>query len=140
MLATEKYDDGEFRIDAVSTDGGSYPRNVAIERTMALVSFGALSLSEAVVKLSLNPARTIGLLNKGHFSEGADGDVTIVDPDRGKAVMSLVNGEPIMINGRVVGKGGTWIVTAQGEKAAQNSGLAYEVLDLEGSKLYSGWK
>ncbi|MCH7983605.1 MAG: hypothetical protein IIC28_06535, partial [Chloroflexi bacterium] len=74
------------------------------------------------------------------FSEGADGDGTIVDPERGKAVMSLVNGEPIMINGRVVGKGGTWIVTAQGEKAAQNSGLAYEVLDLAGSKLYSGWK
>jgi hypothetical protein len=78
ILATEKYDDGEFRIDAVSTDGGSYPRNVAIERTMALVSFGALSLSEAVVKLSVNPAQMIGLLNKGHFSVGADGDVTIV--------------------------------------------------------------
>lgn len=139
ILATEKYDDGEFRIDAVSTDGGSYPRNVAIERTMALVSFGALSLSEAVVKLSVNPAQMIGLLNKGHFSVGADGDVTIVDSDSGKAVMSLVNGVPIMINGRAVGKGGTWIVTSQGEKAAQKSGLAYEILDLSGSKLYSGW-
>jgi hypothetical protein len=53
--------------------------------------------------------------------------------------MSLVNGVPIMINGRAVGKGGTWIVTSQGEKAAQKSGLAYEILDLSGSKLYSGW-
>ena len=139
-LTTEKYDDGEFRIDAISTDGGSLPRNVAIERTMALVRFGAMSLSDAVLKLTYNPSRMLGFLNKGHFSEGADGDVTVVDPSTGKAVLSLVNAEPIMINGRVVGKGGTWIVTNQGEGAAKQSGLAYEVLDLENSKLYSDWR
>ena len=139
-LTTEKYDDGEFRIDAISTDGGSLPRNVAIERTMALVSFGALSLSEAVKKLSYTPSRMLGLLNKGHFSEGADGDVTVVDPLTGKATMSLVNAAPIMIGGRVVGRGGRWLVTGQGEKAAQASGLPYEVLNLEQSKLYAGWK
>jgi hypothetical protein len=139
-LTTEKYANGEFRIDAVSTDGGSLPRNVAIERTMMLVNFGALSLPEAVLKLSYNPSRVLGLLNKGHFSEGADGDVTVVDPRTGKATMSLVNAAPIMINGRVVGRGGTWLITAQGEKAAQKSGLPYEVMDLSRSKLYVGWR
>ena len=53
-LTTEKYDDGEFRVDAISTDGGSLPRNVAIERTMALVDFGALTLTEAAIKLDLH--------------------------------------------------------------------------------------
>jgi hypothetical protein len=139
-LTTEKYADGEFRIDAVSTDGGSLPRNVAIERTMMLVNFGALSLPEAALKLSYNPSRVLGLLNKGHFSEGADGDVTVIHSQTGKATMSLVNAAPVMINGRVVGRGGTWLVTAQGEKAAQKSGLPYEVMDLSKSKLYEGWK
>jgi hypothetical protein len=107
---------------------------------MMLVNFGALSLPEAALKLSYNPSRMLGLLNKGHFSEGADGDVTVVDPRTGKATMSLVNAAPIMINGRVVGRGGTWLITARGEKAAQKSGLPYEVMDLSRSKLYAGWK
>jgi hypothetical protein len=139
-LTTGKYDDGQFRIDAISTDGGSLPRNVAIERTMSLVSFGALSMAEAVTKLSYNPSRVLGLLNKGHFSEGADGDVTVVDPKTGKAVASYVNAAPIMLNGRVVGSGGTWLVTGEGEGAAKASGLPYEVMDLEKSKLYAGWR
>lgn len=139
-LTTAKYDDGEFKIDAVSTDGGSLPRNVAIERTMALVNFGALSLLDAATKLTYAPSRMLGLLNKGHFSDGADGDVTVIDRGTGKAMLSLVNGEPIMINGRVVGSGGTWLVKSEGEKAAAVSGLPYEVIDLEQSKLYAGWK
>ncbi len=139
-LATERYEEGgEFRIDAVSTDGGSIPRNVAIERTMALVSFGALEPLDAVRKLSYNPSRMLGLLNKGHFSQGADADVTVIDPASGRATMSLVSGQVIMQDGRAVGSGGTWIVTAAGERAAGESGLPYEVLDLTGSQLYAGW-
>jgi hypothetical protein len=136
-LATGKYPDGEFRVDAVSTDGGSLPRNVAIERTMALVAFGALSLPDAVRKLSWNPARMLGLLNKGHFSEGADADITVVDPQTGKAVMALVAGKVIMKDGRAVAKGGTWLVTAEGKRAAKSSGLPHQVLDLSQSWLYA---
>jgi N-acyl-D-aspartate/D-glutamate deacylase len=113
---------------------------VAIERTMALVSFGALSLLDAATKLSYTPSRMLGLLNKGHLSDGADGDVTVIDRLTGKAAMSLVNGRPIMITGRVVGSGGTWLVTGKGEKTAQASGVPYEVMDLEKSKLYRNWK
>jgi dihydroorotase-like cyclic amidohydrolase len=146
-LATEQYepedngapDDAEFRIDAVSTDGGAIPRNVAIERTMALVNFGALTALNAVRKLSYNPAIMMGLINKGHFTEGADADITVVDPDSGLATMSLVAGEVIMEDGKSVANGGAWIVTAHGEKAAQESGLKYEVVDLEASQLYRGW-
>ncbi|MDA1256551.1 MAG: amidohydrolase family protein [Chloroflexi bacterium] len=147
-LATERYDaaagslpeQAEFRVDAVSTDGGAIPRNVAIERTMALVNFGALSPLDAARKLSFNPSRMLGLLDKGHFSEGADADVTIVNPDSGLAAMSLVEGGVIMENGRSVASGGTWIVTAAGENAAKASGLKHEVVDLEASQLYTGWR
>lgn len=138
LLTTERYPDGEFVIDAISTDGGALPRNVAIERTMALVSFGALSLSDAVLKLSYNPSRMLGLLDKGHLSTGADADLTIIDTANGRAVMSLVAGEVIMRDGRVVGFGGTLLTTRAGERAAKDSGLPYRVLDLTRSRLYRG--
>ncbi|NQW21462.1 MAG: amidohydrolase family protein [Chloroflexi bacterium] len=139
-LATAKYDDGTFRVDAISTDGGSLPRNVAIERSMALVAFGALTMDEAVIKLSYTPSRMLGLLNKGHFSEGADADVTVVNPATGKSSMSLVAGELIMLNGRAIGKGGTWLVLEDGKAAAAATGLPFEVIDLEHSRFYENWK
>ena len=138
-LATAKYDDGDFRVDAISTDGGSLPRNVAIERTMALVSFGALTMDEAVMKLSYTPSRMLGLLNKGHLSEGADADITVLNPTSGKACMSFVAGEMIMRNGKALGTGGTWLVLDEGEKTADMSGIPYEVINLENSKLYKNW-
>lgn len=140
LLTLERYPDGGFVVDAISTDGGSLPRNVAIERTMALTRFGALSLSDAVRKLSYNPSRVLGLPDKGHFSEGADGDVTIVDEGSGRASMSLVGGKVIMKDGRSIGSGGTWLVTGAGEDAARKSGLPYEVVDLAASQLYAGWR
>ncbi len=139
-LTTARFSDGDWAIDAISTDGGSLPRNVAIRRTFALVAFGALSPIEAADKLSYAPARALGLPDKGHLSEGADADVTIVDRTGGVATMSLVRGEPIMIDGRAVGKGGTWLVTKDGEATAGASGLPYEVVDLEQSRLYRNWR
>ena len=138
-LTTARHEDGDWAIDAVSTDGGSLPRNVSIRRTFALVTFGALSPLEAADKLSYRPSRALGLLDKGHFSEGADADVTIVDRSTGAASMSLVAGKPIMIDGKAVGTGGTWLVTANGEDTARASGLPHQVIDLGQSKLYEGW-
>ncbi len=138
-LTTARFSDGAWAIDAISTDGGSLPRNVSIRRTFALVSFGALSALEAAEKLSYGPSVALGLLEKGHFSEGADADVTLVDRSTGVASMSLVGGEPIMIGGEAVGEGGTWLVTGAGEGAARASGLPYRVMDLGRSKLYAGW-
>ena len=138
-LSSAKNDAGEFIVDAVSTDGGSHPRNVAIQTTMALVEFGALTPLDMAEKLSWGPARMMGLWNKGHFTPGADADITILDPQRNKAVMSFVAGSMIMHYGRPVGSGGTLLVTPQGKPAAQNSGLPYQVVDLSQSKLYAGY-
>lgn len=138
-LTTAKNKAGEFIVDAVSTDGGSHPRNVAIQSTMALVRFGALTPLEMAAKLSWTPARMLGILNKGHFSEGADADITVLDPEAGAPIMSLVAGKLIMLNGRPIGSGGTLLVTSEGERAARDSGLSYRVLDLSKSKLYEGF-
>jgi imidazolonepropionase-like amidohydrolase len=139
LLTTAKDSQGDFVVDAVATDGGSFPRNIAIESTMALVKFGALSPLDMASKLSWMPSRMFGLLNKGHFTPGADADVTVIDPERGKPVMAIVAGRVIMRDGQVLGSGGTVLVTKQGEPAARASGLPYQVLDLTQSKLYAGF-
>lgn len=138
-LTAAKGRDGEFSVDAVSTDGGSHPRNIAIETTMALVQFGALTPLEMAAKLSYNPARMMGLRNKGHFTPGADADITVLDPERNRAAMSFVAGELIMHRGQSVAKGGTLLTTPAGEPAAKESGLPYQVVDLSESKLYEGF-
>ena len=137
-LTTAKNEAGEFIVDAVSTDGGCHPRNVAIQSSMALVKFGALTPLEMVTKLSLTPARMMGLPSKGHFSEGADADITVIDPETNEPTMSFVGGKPIMIDGHVVGSGGTLLVTPAGRRAGEASGLPYQVVDMEGNGLYRG--
>ena len=90
-------------------------------------------------KLSYNPARMMGLANKGHFAPGADADITVLDPERGRAAMSFVAGSPIMRDGQAVANGGTLLVTPPGEAAAKDSGLPYRVVNLSESKLYEGF-
>ena len=46
-----------------------------------LVRAGAVSLSRFVALLSFNPARLLGLANKGRIAPGADGDLTLLDLD-----------------------------------------------------------
>ena len=126
-------------MDAVSTDGGGHPRNVAIQSTMALVQFGALTPLEMATKLSWMRARMLGLVNKGHLSPGADADMTMLDSSINKPVVSLVAVRLIMLDGRPVGSGGTLLVTSEVVKTAKDSGLPYQVLDLSQSKLYEGF-
>ncbi len=138
-LTTAKDADGRFTVDAVSTDGGSHPRNVAIQSTMALVQFGALTPLEMADKLSWTPARMMGLLDKGHFTPGADADITVVNPDRNAPVMSFVAGSMIMSDGRSIATGGTLLVTPEGESVVSKSGLPFQAVDLSKSKLYEGF-
>jgi hypothetical protein len=138
-LTTAKNEAGEFIVDAVSTDGGCHPRNVAIQSSMALVKFGALTPLEMVTKLSLTPARMLGLPSKGHFSEGADADITIINPETNEPTMSFVAGNAIMIDGHVVGSGGTLLITPAGRRAAEATGLPYRIVNMAGTKLYSGY-
>ena len=106
---------------------------------MALVNFGALSLKDAVTKLSYSPSKMLGLENKGHLSEGSDADITIIDPQINKACMSIVAGKVIMINGKSVSDNGTWLVLKEGKPTAEKSGVNFQVINLEKSKLYKNF-
>lgn len=53
-----------------------------------LVSRGVLTLSSLVEKLSVNPARILGLTDRGSLSKGAIADITLVDPDSERVIKS----------------------------------------------------
>lgn len=54
-----------------------------------LVKPGVLTVKELAEKMSLNPARILGI-DKGHLTCGADADITIIDPDL-KEVVNIRN-------------------------------------------------
>lgn len=85
-------------IDAIATDHAPHHRDekavefdqalngivgleTALPLTLNLVAEGVFSLSEAIRKLAVNPARILGLPS-GTLSLGAPADVTIFDPTR----------------------------------------------------------
>lgn len=123
LLAQAKRDDGSFVVDSFSTDGGCYPRNVIVENGLLLTAFGALSLTDFVVKASLNGARALGLPNKGHLSVGADADVTIIDETARRATATIVGGNVVMEEGKLLGRGTTIICDERGEKALKAKGI-----------------
>lgn len=89
-----------------------------------LVHEGVLSLSDAIAKMTVHPARIVGLRG-GTLATGAPGDVTIVDPDaewtveperfeskgrntpfggrrlKGRACATIVGGEVRMMEGQI---------------------------------------
>ncbi|MAC81609.1 MAG: amidohydrolase [Rhodobacteraceae bacterium] len=123
-LAMLKRPDGTFAIDALATDGGGLPRNDLCERGLALVHLNALTLAQFVQKTSLAPAQMMGLSGrKGHFTPGADADVTVIDLARRHPVMSYGSGRAILMRGKVVGSGTTMIVPPEGVEAATSRGM-----------------
>ena len=135
-LATAKRQSGDFVVDCISTDGGGIPRNVIVDMGLSLVRLQALSLAEFVRKTSTNPARILGLKNKGHFGADADADITVLDLTRQKAVLSMANGTLVMYQGHVCGRGGRFITTAAGVSAVREKGLQPIVVDLADSAFY----
>ena len=135
-LATAKRSSGGFVVDCISTDGGGIPRNVIAEMGLALVKLQALTIQEFVIKASYNPARILGLANKGHFREGADADVTVLDLASQQPVMAIANGQVIMHKGFVCGKGGCIVTTAAGVGYVREKGLTPLIVDLAHSGFY----
>jgi dihydroorotase len=68
-----EFDRAPFGIINLETQLGVYVRT--------LIESGLLSWSELIAKLTLEPARLLGWKNKGTLAFGADGDVTIIDPN-----------------------------------------------------------
>ena len=128
-LASAKDSEGAFIVDAFSTDGGGIPRNTMVRHALDLVRLGVLNPLEMARKLSTRTAEMLGLKSKGTLSEGFDADITVVDPQAGKASLGIACGRIIMVEGRVVGRGGTLITTEKGVSEVKEWGLPYQVMD-----------
>ena len=137
LAATEKDGQGRFIVTALATDGGAIPRNFLLSHGLSLVRFDALTLSELVHKCCWAPARMLGLPNKGHLAPGADADVVVADPNTHQAVMTVAGGKVVMVDGLVLGSGGTLITTAQGTKELQASGVQTAVANLADRLFYN---
>jgi hypothetical protein len=137
-LVTARRKTGGFAVDCISTDGGGIPRNVIVDLGLSLVRMGALTLSEFVQKASWNPARILGLTNKGHLGIGADADITVLNLSRQEAVLGIANGQIIMVRGHVCGRGCAVATTTAGSKAVEQKGLRPIVVDLARSAFYTG--
>jgi predicted amidohydrolase len=103
---------------------------------LALVKLQALTLVEFAKKASLNPARILGLTNKGSLRTGADADITVVEVDRQQAVLGVAGGRVIMHRGYACGTGSRIVTTAAGAAAVRARGLAPLVVDLAESRFY----
>lgn len=130
MLAQAKRDDGSFVIDAMSTDGGCIPRNVIIPMGLALVKFGALTLPEFVMKASLNAARHLRLFDRGHLTEGAVADITVVDMKSHLATETFIDGRVNMKDGVLYGQSIRFITTERGQQALKDKGYETITIDL----------
>ena len=130
-LTTAKRKSGAFVVDSISTDGGGIPRNVIVSMGLSLVKLQALSIQEFVIKTSRNPARMMGLSNKGHLSIGADADITVLDFQKQTPLMGISNGAVIMYKGYVCGKGVRFITTPAGKASVETAGVESLVVDPE---------
>lgn len=104
-LALARAPDRSFVVDALSSDGGSIPRNTTLEQGLGLVHAGFLSLADLVLKASTSPARRLGLTGKGRLEPGADADVIVVGRD-GICRDSVIAGKVVMRARRIVQPGG----------------------------------
>lgn len=137
MLASAKRADGGFVVDAIATDGGGIPRNDQVASGIRLVELGVLTAAEWVLKTSWSPAALLGLDEKGHLGEGADGDVTVLDPDAAKVRTTIANGEIVMHRGVVTGRGTRILTTPRGAAAVASHGLPFTVQQPGSNGLYA---
>ena len=139
-LAVAKRPTGLFGVDCISTDGGGIPRNVIVEMGVSLIKLHGLTWIEFARKTSFNPARILGLRNKGFLGVGADADLTVIDPVRQAAVLGIAGGNVIMHRGYACGRSSRIVTTAAGAKAIHARGLEPIVVDLTAGAFYRPWE
>lgn len=135
--AVSKNKDNRFIVDAISTDGGSIPRNCIISSGLLLVEYGAITLKDFVWKASYMPAQLFGLTNKGHLSLGADADIVVVDPINKEAKITITNGKIAMIDGYLIKQPGNLITTERAAKSLKEKSVPFKTVDL-GQSIFLG--
>ncbi len=137
LCATAKNEEGGFIVNAISTDGGGIARNVQIEKGLLLVKLGLLSLEEFVLKTSWNPSRMFGMMNKGHLGPGADADITVLDFETQKTVLTMGRGNIIFLKDFILGSGGTLLITEKGRERIDALGINRQIIDVTSGLMYT---
>lgn len=75
------HEDYVKRCEFVAAANGIIGLQTSLPLTLALLAGGKVTPSRVVELLSAGPAKLLSLKGKGALAAGADGDVTIVDPD-----------------------------------------------------------
>jgi dihydroorotase len=75
------HDDFTKRCEFTSASNGIIGLETALPLSISLLAGGKVTPARLVELLSLSPARILGLKGKGSLRKGADGDVTIVNPE-----------------------------------------------------------
>lgn len=122
-LALSKKDDGEYAVNALATDGGRIPRNVTLQQGLCLVKYGAMTLPELSQKASMNPARLLGLHNKGILAENADADVIVVDRESAMVEQVISGGRIIFQNGEICSEDASFVTLEEGRKSIFERGF-----------------
>ena len=117
----------EGRVDILVSDGqnqgtmkGFGDTRDNIPAILELSEMGVLSLSRAVAAMTCNPARLLAGRTKnswwkekmGHLGAGALANITVVDPEDKLATYTIVNGELVSFENRIVRRGlgaGGWL-------------------------------
>src|SRR3972149_4082466 len=68
-------------VEFVNAANGMVGLETALGLTLALVHQGILTINQAIARLTVNPARVLGI-SKGTLAKGADADITIIDMDK----------------------------------------------------------
>lgn len=136
VCAVEKKNEKEFAVDAISSDGGAIPRNFILSQGLKLVSFGAITLAELVLKTSYNPSRMFGFTSKGHLSPGADADIVLVNPQTGEVHLVVIGGQFSFLEGRTVSRPGCLLTTEKGEGVLRARGVPCRAVDLRESSYF----
>lgn len=135
-LATAKDENNKFVVGSISTDGGGIPRNVIIPMGLNLVEMQALTIQEFVQKTSYNPARMLGLENKGVLEAGYDADITVINRQRREAVLTMIQGKLSMYKGYICGSGTNIITTALGADYVRSKGLNPLIINYTDTTVY----
>lgn len=138
LLGASRNEAGDFDVHAFATDGGGIPRNVTLSMGLSMVEWGLLSLADLVRKACWTPARVLGLPAKGHVGVAADADLIVVDPQARRARTVIADGQVIVHEGLVLGRGTRTISTERGQRAVVAATGPGPVIDVLATGLYTG--
>ena len=78
-----------------------------------------------------------GMMNKGHLGPGADADITVLDFETQKTVLTMGRGNIIFLKDFILGSGGTLLITEKGRERIDALGINRQIIDVTSGLMYT---